>query len=64
MMNLRAKSTWAFIEKKIKEDRADLIDMLVKPNGIDETNVLRGKIQQLDELLDYPDRFDENDEEQ
>lgn len=63
-MNLRAKSTWAFIEKKIKEDRADLIDMLVKPNGIDETNVLRGKIQQLDELLDYPDRFDENDEEQ
>lgn len=63
-MNLKAKSTWAFIAKHLKEDREDLVNMLISDKGIDETNVLRGKIQQIDEILDYPERFNENNDDQ
>ena len=46
---------WLKLKKQLADDRADLVNQLINQRGHDESNVLRGRIQMIDEILErYP----------
>lgn len=49
------KGTWNAIKSKLKKDRNDYVEELLRDNGIEKTNELRGRIRMIDDLLErYP----------
>lgn len=57
-MSFATTSTWIRIKKQLEEDRKDLVEQLIQPLAEKQTDLLRGKIQQLDDILDgYPTRL-------
>lgn len=46
---------WLKLKKQLAEDRADLVSQLIQSQSHDHSNVLRGRIQMIDEILErYP----------
>lgn len=57
-MSFVTTSTWIKIKKQLEADRKDLVEQLIQPLAEKQTDLLRGKIQQLDDILDgYPTRL-------
>lgn len=58
------KGTWNAIKRKLKKDRDDYVDELLRDIDIDKTNEVRGRIRMIDDILErYPHEiFDEEDE--
>lgn len=57
-MSFTLTSTWIKIKKQLVEDRHDLVEQLIRSAGQQESDILRGKIQQIDDILDgYPTRL-------
>lgn len=57
-MSFVTTSTWIKIKKQLEADRKDLVEQLIQPLSEKQTDLLRGKIQQLDDILDgYPARL-------
>lgn len=58
------KGTWNAIKSKLKKDRDDYVDELLRDLDIDKTNEVRGRIRMIDDILErYPHEiFDEEDE--
>ncbi len=51
-MNLETSSVWVKIKTQLKQDRNDLVEQLIQPTTLQNTDILRGKIQQIDDILD------------
>lgn len=57
-MSFVTTSTWIKIKKQLVEDRHDLVEQLIQSNIEKEADKLRGKIQQIDDILEgYPARL-------
>lgn len=57
-MSFVTTSTWIKIKKQLEADRKDLVDQLIQSNIEKEADKLRGKIQQIDDILEgYPARL-------
>ena len=61
-MSLLNSGTWKRITAQLASDRADLVEQLIKNADQRETDNLRGKIQQLDDIIEtYPERLKNTD---
>lgn len=61
-MNLNNSSAWQAVTKQLKADRADLVEQLIKTADQRDTDMLRGKIQQIDDICEgYPLRLSKTD---
>lgn len=57
-MSFVTTSTWLKIKKQLEADRKDLVEQLIQSNTEKQSDQLRGKIQQIDDILDgYPARL-------
>ena len=57
-MSFVTTSTWIKVKKQLREDRQDLVEQLIQSKIEKEADQLRGKIQQIDDILDgYPARL-------
>jgi len=57
-MSFVTTSTWVKIKKQLVDDRHDLVEQLIQSNTEKQSDQLRGKIQQIDDILDgYPARL-------
>jgi len=46
----RHSGTWLVTAQYLKEQRGELLDLLV----LQDSDIVRGKIQMIDDLLDFP----------
>lgn len=57
-MSFVTTSTWVKIKKQLVDDRHDLVEQLIQSNTEKQSDQLRGKIKQIDDILDgYPARL-------
>lgn len=54
-----AAPTWRVLQEHLKQQRGILMEDLLTADSHDKSQVLRGRIHQIDELLDLPNRIDE-----
>ena len=63
-MNIVHTGAWIKLIKLLKSDKADLLERLVRDQSESETANLRGRIQQIDDILEaYPQRMQDEQEE-
>jgi hypothetical protein len=61
MTAITQSQSWSLMKKKLEKDRASHIETLIDPRTTEiETATLRGRILQIDELLDAFPRLGEN----
>jgi len=61
-MSLLNSNAWKRVIKQLKKDRADLLEQLVQPLEQRQTDTLRGRIQQIDDIIEcYPSQIKNND---
>lgn len=61
-MSLLNSNVWRRIVKQLQKDRADLLEELTQPLDLRATDRLRGRIQQIDDIIEcYPSQIKNTD---
>lgn len=61
--NLLYSAAWRKMKKLLDDDRQDLVTQLINQRGHDESMALRGRIAQIDQILErFPQALGTDDE--